>query len=132
MEDNFWDKTLQKAPRRTETLRSLKKAGFLEMTPPRRVVLDREVQHLAICPDSQGTVRNCRRIRQLSIASLAAWTIRTVARRTVTQWWVPVLSGLIGWAAELVRKQFYFQYTEDKRDKDLQSIPVKMWLDPGK
>ena len=128
--DNFWDATLARVPQRKETLASLKKAGLLSQTPPRRVVLDREVQHLNICPSSQDVVRNCRIIQRVSLVAMAGWLVNAFVRKATNKWWIPVVSGVVAWAAQAIRKQFYFCYPENKRDKDLASIPTKMWLDP--
>ncbi|GAX12479.1 hypothetical protein FisN_24Hh053 [Fistulifera solaris] len=131
--DFFWDATLAKAPRRSETLLAMKTAGLLESIPPRKVVLDRKVQHLDICPDSQNTVRNCEFIKQTSLVVTAAWVVRTFLNKNVNArmfWWIPVLFSGAGWSAEWIRKQFYYNHSEANRDRDLKSIPKRMWLDP--
>jgi hypothetical protein len=133
LEDNFWDATLVKAPRRSETLLAMKKVGLLESIPPRKVVLDRKAQHLDICPDSQDTVRNCEFIKRTSLAVTAAWILRTFMNKNVNArmfWWIPLVFSGAGLSAEWIRKQFYYNHLEANRDKDLKNIPKKMWLDP--
>jgi hypothetical protein len=103
---------------------------MLNETPPRRQVLDRETQHLQICPDSQDTVRNCQRMTNMSKVVVAAWVVAAVMRRSRVGLVPTVLVGLAGFAANALRKQFYFSKTERDRDQDLAKIPKKMWLDP--
>ncbi|CAB9507011.1 TIC 55, chloroplastic [Seminavis robusta] len=130
--DNFWDTTLHKAPNRARTLQQLHYAGALQHTPAREIVLDRRTQHLTICPDSQGLVRNCRRITRTGLLLTAAWMARVLWLRAIPKRTLPlaVLSTLVAWAAHQVRKQYYFVKTEASRDKDLSQIPVKAWVDP--
>lgn len=134
MKDNFWDATLSKVPRRVETLLAMKNAGLLDSIPPRHQVLDRKTQHLDICPDSQDTVRNCKLITRLSIITTTGWILRSLLLKHKANarmvWWLPVLSSVVGYGAEVIRRQFYYNHSEDKRDMDLQKIPKKMWLDP--
>lgn len=135
--DNFWDATVGKVPRRSETLLAMKNAGLLNSIPSRHVILDRKTQHLDICPDSQDTVRNCQLITRTSIVMTAGWIIRFLLLKQQQQianarmlWWGPLLSSMVGIVAEMIRKQFYYTHTEKKRDRDLKTIPKKMWLDP--
>jgi len=125
---------LDKVPRRFESLLTLKSLGLLDHIPPREVVLDRALQHLNICPDSQATVRNCQRL-QIAANVLAfgwvaaAFVLKKEKLRTVSFWVAPILSLAVGWAAQQIRKQFYYNHTTKDRDRDLEKIP-KMWLDP--
>jgi len=77
--DSFWDATLARVPNRVATLREMKERGELRrMLGVREVVLDRASQHLAVCKDSQDTVRNCRVLRNVSIALSGAWLALTL------------------------------------------------------
>ena len=134
--DQFWDATLSRVPRRKESLLFLKRAGLLQHTAPRHVVLDRETQHLQICPDSQAVVRNCRILRNTGLAAVASWTAFLWQQWRLQQqrrhlFWIPLLGSAVAWAAEQVRRQFYYVYTEKRRDRDLQKIPTKTWSDPN-
>lgn len=129
--DQFWDATTPKAPNRSAVLQELHRSGQLRHTPDRRVVLDREAQHLAICPDSQDTVRNCIRIRNASLTVAASWIAASMVKRAVLPGkWLFVTSLVAAWASESLRKTFYFFYPETKRNRDLKNIPSKMWSDP--
>lgn len=129
--DRFWDSTLHKVPNRMRTLHQMYSAGKLNETPSREVVLDRNTQHLKICPDSQGFVRNCRRITKASLAVTAVWVTKALWDRALPRFrFLPVLTAFVAWAADQLRRQFYFCKTEASRDKDLKQIPVKAWLDP--
>ena len=107
-------------------------------TPDRRTVLDREAQHLAICPDSQDAVRNCVRIRNASLTMAAGWIAARImlAKRAARILpggggvWIAVSLLAAAWASEAVRKRFFFFYPEAKRDRDLKNIPAKIWSDP--
>jgi hypothetical protein len=142
----FWDETLNRTPNRVSTLLAMGKSGVLKQNPSRRVTLDRESQHLHICPDSLAVVKNCNRVRIASAAvalSLAAFkTYWTVASNVSTGFLSRVAfllkpsvvkSGLsislaAWWLAGKLRREFYFKYTEELRDRDLKKIP-KIWLE---
>jgi len=128
--DQFWDETLSRAPNRVKTLLAMRKAGVLQGVPSRSVVLDREQQHLAICPDSQTVVKNCERMRLVGLLTLVGWlTLRLAGHKL---WWGwPALSSLVAWSATKIRREFFYSYSERKRDRDLQKIPSKVWLDPA-
>lgn len=136
--DQFWDATLSRAPNRHIALQHLYRSGQLQRTPPREEVLDRKTQHLDICPDSQGFVRKCRTIRNTSLGVLAAWMVRAVWQRALLptskskfllQLWLPLLTAGVAWSTDQLQKQFFFVKTKSSRDKDLEQIPIKAWLD---
>jgi hypothetical protein len=138
----FLDETLSRAPNRASTLLELN----LQDTPPREIVLDREQQHLKICPDSQQVVKNCKRTKNVS----AAVSLILGATKLWLSFWVPKSSAIVNqfhkwvtsnrlrWAmglcgiafllAQKIQREFYFKYTEALRDRDLKNIP-KLWLD---
>lgn len=128
--DQFWDATLARAPNRLRGLMALQQQGALQSTPDRTVVLDRETQHLNICPDSQGFVRNCKRIQFVSWAAAATWILfrHTLPRLFKSRAW-PVTGFLVGLAARRLRQCFYYIYDKDKNQKKLATIPKK-WKDP--
>jgi phenylpropionate dioxygenase-like ring-hydroxylating dioxygenase large terminal subunit len=128
--DQFWDETVSRVPNRNETLKILKATGQLLHTPDRRIVLDREGQHLNICPDSQDAVRNCRAIRNSAWAVAGSWLVRSVWTRSVARYRIAIVAMLVAAATENVRQRFYFYYPESKRNRDLKQIPRKMWIDP--
>jgi len=128
--DQFWDATVGRAPNRAATLQALAQTGQLRSTPDRRTVLDREAQHLKICPDSQAAVRNLVRLRNAAAVIVAAWVGAAVKRSSTHFWPVAVAATLVGSLCERLRKEFYFNYPEWKRDRDLQKIPAKTWMDP--
>ncbi|KAL7464669.1 hypothetical protein ACHAXS_005014, partial [Conticribra weissflogii] len=66
----FFDATLSRAPNRKETiLARLNNKMYQEPNEmTRQNVLDRYEQHTNICPDSQGTVKNCESIMKFSQA----------------------------------------------------------------
>jgi phenylpropionate dioxygenase-like ring-hydroxylating dioxygenase large terminal subunit len=142
----FWDETLNRAPNRVSTLLAMGQSGVLKQNPSRRVTLDREDQHLRICPDSQAVVKNCNRVRIASAAvglSLAAlktyWSVASngsgVCLSRVAFLLKPtVVTGGLGislaawWLAGKLCREFYFKYTEEVRDRDLRNIP-KIWME---
>jgi hypothetical protein len=135
--DAFWDATLSRSPSRLERLKEMKAKGELRGYPRREVALDLESQHLRICKDSRDAVRNCRRIVAASSVLTIAWlALRATGRilclprpfRSVA--W-PVMTALVGWAADFIRRGFYYGYTEDKLRRDLAKIPTKTWTDPA-
>ena len=148
----FWDATLSRAPNRLETLKMMKERGDLVEVPSRQIVLDREVQHLKICPSSQDVVKNCKTVKRLSTASVLLLGVMKAATiwlktQNIMSSTNPVfgltdrllnkpsfvasiglIAGLSFWLAEKLRKQFYFKYDESYRDKDVSNIP-KVWMD---
>jgi phenylpropionate dioxygenase-like ring-hydroxylating dioxygenase large terminal subunit len=138
----FWDETLNRAPNRVSTLLAMSNSGVLKQTPSRRVTLDREEQHLRICPDSRAVVKNCNRVRVASAAvGLSLLTLKTCSNGSGALWSQVacllkpnVLKGGLGislaawWLAGKLRREFYFKYTEELRDRDLKNIP-KIWLE---
>ena len=129
--DQFWDATLARAPNRVPTLLALQQRGGLAHTPDRAIVLDRKVQHLDICPDSQGFVRNTRRIQLLSWSLTAVWLLlwrRGLPKQLGSVVW-PVAGFSIGLAARRLCQCFYYIYSKEKNQKKLATIP-KLWLDP--
>ncbi len=142
----FWDETLNRAPNRLSTLLPMKMSGKLTKDPVRRETLDRELQHTRICPDSQGFVKNCRRIQLssaalfLTLSVLKMWSVLTLASngefvrrvaaalKPAVMWKGLVASCVSWWLAGKLRREFYFKYTEELRDRDLKHIP-KVWLD---
>jgi hypothetical protein len=128
--DQFWDATLHKVPNRAAVLQEMLRTGQLRHTPPREVVLDRETQHLSICPDSRGLVRKMRLVAAGGLAAVAGWTARTLWTRQLSAVAVPVVSAAIAYLADKLRRTFYFSKTAALRDRDLKKIPTHMWLDP--
>ena len=142
----FWDETLNRAPNRVSTLLAMGKSGVLKQNPSRRVTLDRENQHLHICPDSRAVVKNCNRVRIASAVvglGLAAfktyWSVSSngssgyLSRVAFLLKPIVVKGGLVisltsWWLAGKLRREFYFKYTEELRDRDLKNIP-KIWLE---
>jgi len=123
--------------------------GALQYVPSRRMTLDRNIQHTSICRDSQGAVRNCKRIQRTSkvvslvLVAIKAWAIMVLDATGGTSMfasrlnrllkpallgWTIGLSTIASWLSKKVRREFDFKYTEDYRDKDLETIP-KIWLD---
>jgi len=133
--DQFWDNTLYKAPNRQRTLQHLYQSGQLDRMPSREEILDRQTQHLDVCPDSQGFVRKCRLIRNGCLAGLAAALVRALWQRALptNRWQSSLLllgAGIVAWATDQLQRQFFFVKTASSRDKDLRQIPIKAWLDP--
>jgi phenylpropionate dioxygenase-like ring-hydroxylating dioxygenase large terminal subunit len=133
--DQFWDATLRRVPHRVSTLMKMQQSGALDHIPSRQVILDRKTQHLDICPDSQGVVRNCQYFELSRLLSLALWLASRVSllspspsKRVFWAW--PLVSSAVYFVAHKVRKEFYFNYPETKKLRDLAKIPVKTWLDP--
>jgi phenylpropionate dioxygenase-like ring-hydroxylating dioxygenase large terminal subunit len=145
----FWDATLNRAPKRVNTLLDMDQGGALQYVPSRRMTLDRNIQHTSICCDSQGAVRNCKRIQRTSkvvslvLVAFKAWAIMVLDATGGTSMfasrlnrllkpallgWTIGLSTIASWLAKKVRREFDFKYTEDYRDKDLETIR-KIWLD---
>lgn len=135
----FWDETLNRAPNRISTLLAMSRSGLLQQTPSRQVTLNREEQHLRICPDSQAVVKNCNRVRvvsatigvglaALSLVSNGLWSrVADLVTPTIVTRGMG-LSLVAWWLAGKLRREFYFKYTEALRDRDLKNIP-KVWLD---
>jgi len=124
---------VDKVPRRLESLQALKRAGLLDQIPPREVVLDRDVQHLQICPDSQAVVKNCWRLQVAGIVFAFGWIAAAILFEKGSEplsFLLPILSLVVSWAAQQIRKQFYYIHTTKDRDHDLENIPKKVWLDP--
>ena len=144
----FWDETLNRAPNRLSTLLPMSMSGELKKDPCRRETLDREQQHLRICPDSQGVVKNCKRVRLLSTATfltlsaLKTWSVLALASngsgaflirvanilKPTAMWKALTTSFVAWWLAGKLQREFYFKYTEELRDRDLRHIP-KVWLE---
>jgi phenylpropionate dioxygenase-like ring-hydroxylating dioxygenase large terminal subunit len=133
----FFDATLSKSPNRVDKLMELD----LSANPKREMTLDRRVQHLNICPDSQGVVKNCDRIIQMAkFVSLAVAAVKAVAvsrgAATVGKFLSPPRLGAVfgmslfaNWLAKKMRREFFFKYTEALRDRDLAKTPKNIWLD---
>lgn len=145
----FWDETLNRAPNRLSTLLPMAMSGALKKDPVRRETLDRELQHTRICPDSQGLVKNCARIRLfsaaafLTLSALKVWSVLAIPAtngfgnvlsrcsnilKPAILWKTLTASFLTWFLAGKLKREFYFKYTEDLRDRDLKHIP-KVWLD---
>jgi hypothetical protein len=130
--DKFWDETCYKVPNRIRRLKAMKDNMQL---PSRQIVLDRDVQHLQICPDSQVAVRNAKILRFGGVAVTAAWFAAKLSgklccKNIVACPAVPVVSTLVAWVANKVYKGFFYSYTKQMCQKDLQSIATKAWVDP--
>ena len=146
----FFDETLNRSPKRVPTLLNLEQSGDLRKTPTREVVLDRDIQHTQICPDSQRVVKNCGRIRRASVVAsllvpvIKAWafattlapTIKSVAlaarlNRVLRSDIVCTVLGICAlswWLAGKVRREFFFKYKESYHNKDLDNIP-NVWAE---
>ena len=136
----FWDQTLSRVPNRIQALKAYRPT----LLPPRSVVLDREVQHLNICPDSQGVVRKCRKVedwsRRVLLLTVVAKVWTTIVARglwasRVDQFLSPtaltctiLVSSLVNQMAKRLRREYFFKYTPEYRDRDLSNIS-KMWRD---
>jgi phenylpropionate dioxygenase-like ring-hydroxylating dioxygenase large terminal subunit len=138
----FFDATLSNIPGRTEKLLELSASGSLLEAPQRESTLDRRIQHLAICPGSQRVVRNCERVvsvakvLSVAVAALKLLVMSSTQRTVLNRLLSPTRMGLVwgmtsfaGWMASKIRREFFFKYTSDLRDADLESIPQKVWLD---
>jgi hypothetical protein len=126
---------------------ALDRSNALQQAPRREVVLDREEQHLRICPDSQAVVKNCDRVRRasllmaLSVIATKLWTVafreslkagvvdrlNSILRPKPVSW-VLAATTVAYWLASKLRREFFFKYTNALRDRDLKNIP-KVWLD---
>jgi phenylpropionate dioxygenase-like ring-hydroxylating dioxygenase large terminal subunit len=135
----FWDATLSRVPNRVE---KFMEDGIKFEIPPREVTLNREIQHVQICPDSQVAVKNCDVIRKLAlwmpilagvVTSTAALTkgIHVVGRilgHPIMR--VMLISSFLAYRiATLIRREFFFKYTKYLRDRDLSNTPKAVWLD---
>lgn len=145
--EQFWDATLLRSPNRIVNLLKLDDAGAFLETPPRSVVLDRKKQHLDVCPDSQGAVRNCERVQTAGLAVAVGTVLANVLFRTVLSgtgaantvnstllkpWivaWAVGLSSLMYGIASKLRREYFFKYTDEYRRKDLSKIPKGIWMD---
>ena len=114
------------------------------LCPPREVTLDRFAQHTAICPDSQGALRNARRIAAAAaLAAVALFAKPAVAIAAAVAasgsgavlgtalehaGWLAAAAAAVGIArfAQWLTRQFYFVYTEKDRDEHLAKIPKIM------
>ncbi len=133
----FFDATLSKVPNRVERLLE----HDMNATPQRGVTLDRQLQHLNICPDSQHTVQNCHRIALAAkFIGVTAAVVKAMAiprGLTAAGNWLSTprlgvtlgMCALVNWVATKIRREFYFKYTEDLRNRDLATTPRKVWLD---
>jgi nitrite reductase/ring-hydroxylating ferredoxin subunit len=130
--DQFWDATLARAPNRIQGLLTMAQRGDLQhSTLDRRIVLDREVQHLNICPDSQGFVRKCQQIQYLTWTMVGIWIVFRQQLPSRFQSWVwPLMSTLVGFVTRRLRQCFYYTYTKDKNFQKLSTIP-NLWKDPN-
>ena len=70
-------------PNRIVNLLKLDDAGAFLETPPRSVVLDRKVQHLDVCTDSQDAVRNCERFQVAGLLVAVGSVLAKALSRTV-------------------------------------------------
>lgn len=153
----FFDATLHRVPNRITTLRQLYQQGAFLSTPSRRYVLDREWQHLQICPDSQNLVKKCNAVIQwsriipaiaiviklLSIPSFSSWPwnhffirrmlLRRIFRMIPQPNWVVVgtiivTSIVASILASKMKREYYFKFDESYRDKKVDGIP-SIWLE---
>jgi len=137
---SFFDQTLHLIPNREKSIKRYLHASN-EATPPRKFTLDRYEQHTKICPDSLKCVSNCKRIKFLSkvmisfvsllnvlkIASIAKMPMKMnplVTRITL------VLFSIAHIIAQKVERQFFFNYPEKKRNRDLNKIS-DLWMNPN-
>lgn len=138
--DQFWDATVRRVPNRAVALQELYMSGALRHTPSRQVALDRNVQHLQICPDSQDTVRRCRFLRNVSLLvavatilapTLLAHSAPMLPSKYQQRWAIAFVAATVSYMSEKLRQSFYFCYPETKRNSDLKKIPAKTWMDPS-
>ena len=140
----FFDKTLPRVPNRASTVKRL--VGISkDATPSREFTLDRFDQHTKICPDSQGVVTKCTKIIEASKALgvlVAAAKVLVATSATPTDLMAKINTILTGRTMVMIfgglamashfatklKNAFYFNYPEEKRDRDLKKIP-KLWSD---
>ena len=140
----FFDKTLPRAPNRASTVKRL--VGISkDATPSREFTLDRYGQHTKTCPDSMDVVARCTKtikatkilgvlvaVTKVLVATSATPTnLMTKTNKIFTgQTMIMILSVLAvtSHLATKLRNAFYFNYPEEKRDRDLRKIP-KLWGD---
>ena len=133
---SFYDATLRRAPNRAKILSSRP----LNFGKPREYVLDRFVQHTKICPDSISALKNCVRIKKLSIL---VWCLTLLSHLSFQQSTglfssfilkrkLPkiffFLSPFVTLVTHKLEKEFYFKYSEEFWKRDVQKIPT-VWLD---
>jgi hypothetical protein len=145
--EQFWDATLLRSPNRIKNLLKLDSAGIFLGTPPRNVVLDRKLQHLDICPDSQAAIRICQKVRKMGVfvATVLLCTkflfLPTMCDKysLAQRWnvilrpaWIVAMSSLsllVSFIAAKIHREYYFKYTDDYRRKDMNKIPKNIWKD---
>lgn len=134
--EQFWDATLLRVPNRVDRLLQLNAVGAFATVSPREVVLDRETQQTNVCRDSQGALKNCKRISKYSKLVGVATIIAKSMDKTPKALGSPIgltstltLCFLSSYLARKMEKEFYFKYTDDYRKRDLAKIPEKIWLD---
>jgi len=104
----------------------------LTSTIPREMALDRYQQHTKVCPDTQGFLKKSKMIQKGSLVSILV----SVAGLLVTKnslWksvslFVGVSSSIMYMLMKKFAKEFYFKYTSDYRDRDMDKIP-SVWVD---
>mmetsp|Transcript_2608 Transcript_2608/g.3918 ORF Transcript_2608/g.3918 Transcript_2608/m.3918 type:complete len:623 (-) Transcript_2608:170-2038(-) len=141
--EQFWDATLTRCPNRVKYLLKLDDSGAFLETPSREIVLDRKTQNLDICKDSQGAVRNCRRVQGASkalalvlvlvkfgssVASEPATVAKTVCKSSSLLGKFAVLF-VVSSLAKKLENEYYFKYTDDMRRKDMKKVPKEIWED---
>lgn len=119
----FWDNTLANVPFRKSTLKRMD----LTSTITREVALDRYQQHTKVCPDTQGFLKKSKMIQKGSLVSMVV-SIAGVLVAKNALWkrvsaFVGVSSSIVYMLMKKCAKEFYFKYTNEFRDRDMDKIP---------
>lgn len=121
----FWDHTLSNVPNRVP--------GLLERDASAGLVMDRNMQHLSICPDSQGLVKQCNRVRVASgafflwnAAKLLATRRSPAALHRSISVSFPrvVLATVVFRIASKLRWEFKTRHTRVLNDKSRKKVPL--------
>ena len=126
--DTFWDKTLDNVPNRKSTLQRMDLSAVLT----REYALDRYEQHTKKCADSQGFLKKCKIIQKSTLVSMILSITGLLLTKNLI-WkrlslFVGISSSLIFMLMKKLVREFYFKYTSDYRDRDLNKIP-NVWID---
>lgn len=140
--DKFWDATLAKCPNRIKHLIRLDDSGAFLQAPSREVVLDRKTQTFDLCKDVRDSVGRFGKAKKASrVLSFALLLTKLVSLKygqpgllrpllkyssmgsAFTLFWV------VSTLADKVEKEFHFKYTDSYRQKDMNKIPEKIWID---
>lgn len=140
--DKFWDATLAKCPNRVKHLIRLDDSGAFLQAPSREVVLDRKTQCFDLCKDVRDAVGKFGRARKASrILSFSLLLAKLVSLklgqpgflRPLLKYSSMGVAFALFWSvstlADKVEKEFHFKYTDAYRQKDMNKIPEKIWID---